>query len=121
MSNELWRRMLFLPEAASNFADPIDYLHLFVITTSMLAAAAVGAAALAFFVRFRRQSEDQLTQRVHPPFLLEVAFVSVPLAIFLLWFAIGFRDFVHINSPPKDAMDVYAMGKQWMWKFSYPD
>lgn len=118
---ELIRAILFLPEGASTFADRIDGLHMFVITVSMLAAAGTGAASLAFFVRYRRRSENQLSPRVHPPFLLEVAFVSVPLAFFLLWFAIGFRDFVHMNTPPADAMDVYVMGKQWMWKFSYPE
>jgi cytochrome c oxidase subunit II len=33
----------------------------------------------------------------------------------------GFRDYVHLAQPPKDALDVYVMAKQWMWKFSYPE
>src|SRR5256885_4849604 len=33
----------------------------------------------------------------------------------------GFRGYVRMQTPPPDAMDVYVMGKQWMWKFSYPD
>ena len=27
--------------------------------------------------------------------------------------------FVRLSTPPKDAMDVYVMGKKWMWKFAY--
>ena len=34
---------------------------------------------------------------------------------------IGYRDFVRLQTPPADAMDVYVMGKQWMWKFAYPE
>src|SRR5207237_10055608 len=25
------------------------------------------------------------------------------------------------QTPPSDSMDVYVMGKKWMWKFAYPD
>jgi cytochrome c oxidase subunit 2 len=28
---------------------------------------------------------------------------------------------VRLTTPPADSMDVYVMGKQWMWKFAYPD
>ena len=45
----------------------------------------------------------------------------MPLSLFLLWFRIGFGQFVALTTPPKDAMDVYVTGKQWMWKFAYPD
>ena len=31
----------------------------------------------------------------------------------------GFRDYVWYTTPPKNAMDVYVMGKKWMWKFAY--
>jgi cytochrome c oxidase subunit 2 len=43
------------------------------------------------------------------------------MVIFLLWFAIGYRDYVHMTTPPADSMDVYVMAKQWMWKFAYPE
>jgi cytochrome c oxidase subunit II len=44
----------------------------------------------------------------------------VPLGFFLLCFAIGFPLFVKLQTPPRDALDVYVMGKKWMWKFAYP-
>ena len=31
------------------------------------------------------------------------------------------RDFVRLQTPPANAMDVYVTGKQWMWKFAYPE
>ena len=118
--NELMRKILFLPEQASTWATEVDHLHYFVITVTMVSAAAVAAVAMLLFVRFRRRSEDQLTPHVEPKALHEVLFIGVPLAFFLLWFAIGFPLFVKLQSPPKDAMDVYVMGKKWMWKFAYP-
>ncbi|GAC1536631.1 MAG: cytochrome c oxidase subunit II [Myxococcales bacterium] len=119
--NEFLRRMLFLPEQASSFAQDVDRLHYFVILTTIVMSTAVGLTALAFFVRFRRRSENQTTPHVTPNTLVEATFIGVPLALFLLWFAIGYREYVKQTTPPPDSMDVYVMAKKWMWKFAYPD
>src|SRR5262249_25539137 len=119
--NELMRRMLFLPEQASTFALDVDRLHYFVITVTMVASFGVACVAIGFFWKYRRRRENQATPFIAPPPIFEVLAISVPLAFFLVWFAIGFRDFVKVSSPPPDAMDVYVQGKQWMWKFAYPE
>jgi cytochrome c oxidase subunit II len=120
--NELLRRFLFLPEQASAHAHEVDALHYFVITMTMIAAAGVFLTALVFFVRFRRKNENDTpaTPWVEPRPIHEVFFVGVPLAFFLIWFAIGFPQFVNTQTPPADAMDVFVQGKKWMWKFAYP-
>lgn len=119
--SDLANNILFLPERASTFADRVDFLHYFVVGTTMLMSAGVGLAALFMFFRYRRRVENQTTEYVVPNLTTEFLFVSVPLVFFLAWFAIGFRDFTWYTTPPKDSMDVYVMGKQWMWKFSYPE
>jgi cytochrome c oxidase subunit 2 len=118
--NELMRRLLFLPDQASDYAAQVDHLHFFVITVTMLGATGVAVAAIAFFLKYRRKSEHQTTPHVEPKPVHEVLFVAVPLGLFLLWFAIGFPLFVKLQTPPRDAMDVYVQGKKWMWKFAYP-
>ncbi len=117
---ELMRRLLFLPPEASAYAQDVDKLHFFVITVTMLGALGVAAVAIVFFVRYRRRSETAATPHVEPKALHEVIFVGLPLGFFLLWFAIGFPLFVKLQTPPRDSMDVYVMGKKWMWKFAYP-
>lgn len=119
--SDIANKILFLPERASTFADRVDVLHYFVVGTTMVMSAGVGLAALFFFFRYRRRVPNQTTEYVTPDLKTEFLFVSVPLVFFLAWFAIGFRDFTWVTTPPKDAMDVYVMGKQWMWKFAYPE
>jgi cytochrome c oxidase subunit 2 len=118
--NELMRKLLFLPPELSEHARQVDALHFFVISTTMVAAAGVFATALWFFVRYRRRPGDGATPRIEPKAIHEVLFVGVPLAFFLLWFAIGFPQYVRLQQPPRDAQDVYVQGKKWMWKFAYP-
>jgi cytochrome c oxidase subunit II len=119
--NDFLRNLLFLPEQASTFAQKVDSLHFFVVSVTMLMSLGVGTTAVFFFFRYRRRMEHQTTDYVVPSHKTEALFISVPLVFFLTWFAIGLRDYVHMNQPPKDAMDVYVMGKQWMWKFAYPE
>ncbi|RKH19107.1 cytochrome c oxidase subunit II [Corallococcus praedator] len=119
--SDLANQFLFLPERASTFAERVDFLHYFVVGTTMVMSTGVGLAALFMFFRYRRREAHQTTEYVVPDLKTEFLFVSVPLVFFLAWFAIGFRDFTWYTTPPKDSMDVYVMGKQWMWKFSYPE
>ncbi len=118
--NDLLRRLLFLPEQGSDYARSVDQLHYFVIITTMLGATAVFAATLVFIVRYRQRRARDTTPRVEPGVIHEVFFVGVPLVLFLTWFAIGFPQYVSLQSPPGDAMDVYVQAKKWMWKFAYP-
>jgi cytochrome c oxidase subunit II len=119
--NELLRRALFLPPQASAASVGIDHLHFFVILTTIVVSSVAGVLAVYFMARYRRRRRDQPTPHLEAPRWLEATFVLVPLSFFLLWFRIGFGQFVDMTSPPADAMDVYVTGKQWMWKFAYPE
>lgn len=118
--NDLLRRILFLPEQASTFAVGVDHLHYFIIIVTSVASVAIAVVALAFFFRYRARGPNEATPLINPSHGLEAGFILTPLILFLVWFAIGYRDYVKMDTPPADAMDVYVMGKQWMWKFAYP-
>ncbi len=119
--NDLMRRLLFLPEQASAHARDIDALHYFVITMTILGAAGVFLTSIYFFVRYRRRSDTDVTPVVTPKLIHEALFIGVPLTLFLVWFAIGYPQYMRLSLPPPDAMDIYVQGKKWMWKFAYPD
>src|SRR5205814_1126744 len=89
--------------------------------TTMIASASCGTAALLLFVRFRRRHLVERTRPIDAGWKFETATIIIPLSFFLAWWVMGFRGYVRMTTPPPDAMDVYVMAKQWMWKFSYPD
>ncbi|HYO59295.1 cytochrome c oxidase subunit II [Archangium sp.] len=119
--NELFRRILFLPEQASTISTDVDFLHYVIITTTMGVATLIFGTAAYFLIRFRRRSETDVTPKVVGTLGWEVLFVGLPLTTFLVWFFIGYHDFIRMQTPPPDAMDVYVVGKQWMWKFTHPE
>jgi cytochrome c oxidase subunit 2 len=102
-------------------ATEIDALHYFVIGVTMFASTLVGIVAWAFIVRYRRRTHLDTTVRVNATTAFEIPMIAGILALFILWWVIGFRQFVRMETPPSNALDVYVMAKQWMWKFSYPE
>ena len=103
----------------STFAVPVDRLHFFVITVTMIASTITGLMAFFFFFKYRERRPKQSTPVVVPSMRFEFVVIGVPLFFFLLWFVQGFNNYVWYTTPPKNATDVYVMAKKWMWKFSY--
>jgi cytochrome c oxidase subunit 2 len=123
--NEFFRRLLFLPEQGSDLAEEIDRLHYVVIGTTMAGATAVTLVALVLIVRYRARGPRLLLPLREPsPTLLlryELAGAGGLLALFLVWWWIGFRQYVRASVAPDGALPIYVVGKQWMWEFAYPN
>ena len=45
----------------------------------------------------------------------------IPFLVMLVMFAWGTKLYFENYTPPKDTLDIYVTGKQWMWKVQYPD
>jgi len=121
--NELMRKLLFLPEQASTVSRRIDTLHFFVITVTMLGATAVALASLYFLIRYRARpdSKDETSDERPIPVMFELTAFGGLLSLFILWWVIGFRQYVTISEPPRDSITIYVTAKQWMWSFAYPN
>jgi hypothetical protein len=52
--------------------------------------------------------------------LLEATWTIIPLGIFLFCFVWGALLYFRIYNPPTNAMNIYIVGKQWMWKAEHP-
>jgi heme/copper-type cytochrome/quinol oxidase subunit 2 len=52
---------------------------------------------------------------------LELTWTIVPLLISLGVFVWAGRLYFQMYDVPADAMEVYVIGKQWMWKFQHPE
>ena len=118
---ELFRALLGLPPAASTVANGVDMLHMFVISVTMAVSFYVFVAAAWFTVRNYRKRKGQLTEHLAATRLHEGVTIVIVLGMFLLWWVIGFRQYLHMARPPRDSEVVYVEAKQWMWKFSYTD
>ena len=52
--------------------------------------------------------------------LLEATWTIIPLGLFLIMFVWGALLYFRVYTPPANAMNIYVVGKQWMWKAEHP-
>jgi cytochrome c oxidase subunit 2 len=53
--------------------------------------------------------------------MLEITWTVVPLLITMVIFVWGASVFFAMSRPPDETLNVYVVGKQWMWKFQHLD
>lgn len=108
-------------------ARELDYLHYFVIGVTMAGATLVAMCAAYFILRYRqrpgetRPAQPSPSLRAPGAFWFELSVIGFLLMLFVGWWVLGFRQFVALEVPPSNALDVYVTAKQWMWTFAYPN
>ena len=118
LTNWLKNSALFPPEA-STIAPYADALYFFLIAITILGLVLVGALVIGFSVRYRKERSPEATQ-IEGSTLLEATWTLIPLGLFLVCFVWGALLYFRIYNPPSNAMQVYVVGKQWMWKAEHP-
>ena len=72
-----------------------------------------------FAILYRKDKNPVATQ-IEGSTLLEATWTIIPLALFLICFVWGAILYFRIYDPPTNAMNIYIVGKQWMWKAEHP-
>ena len=107
-----------LAQGASTAAERSDLLFNAMLVLCGAMALGVCIAITLFAVRYRhgaRVSRGRVGRQIG----LEIGWTLVPLALFLGLYAWAAHDFVQIYRPPADALPVYVVAKQWMWKLQH--
>jgi cytochrome c oxidase subunit 2 len=113
-----WR---IVPEQASTIAGRVDGLYGFLIGVTAFFTGLIFFLILYFALKYRRRPGNLLARYVGPHSLLEMTWIVIPLALAMVTFVWGARLYAMVMlSPPANALEVYAIGKQWMWKFQHP-
>ncbi len=116
--NWLTHFALFPPEA-STIAIQTDALYFFLVLISMVGMAIVVLLIVLFSVLYRKDRNPEATQ-IEGSTLLEATWTIIPLALFMVTFVWGALLYFRIYNPPTNAMNIYIVGKQWMWKAEHP-
>ncbi len=107
------------PAEASTIAPYMDALYFFLLAMTVVGIFLVGGLILVFGVRYRRVKNPVPTP-VEGSTLLAATWTIIPLGVFLVVFVWGALLYFRIYNPPVNAMNVYIIGKQWMWKAEHP-
>jgi cytochrome c oxidase subunit 2 len=103
------------PAEASTIAPYADALYAFLMAITVIGLVLVGALVFGFSIRYRKARNPIATQ-VEGSTLLEATWTIIPLALFMVAWIWGALLYFRIYDPPTNAMNIYVVGKQWMWK-----
>lgn len=109
----------FHPEQASVFAGEVDALYFVLWGLTILFTIIVAVMVLFFGIRYRKGAR---VDRSNPPShngALELAWSIIPLFLSLIVFVWGARLYADAYKVPDNAMQVYVIGKQWMWHMEH--
>jgi cytochrome c oxidase subunit 2 len=107
------------PEQASSFARDVDMLYFFIVAVSAFFALLVAVLVVIFGLKFRRKHAGEVGARIEGNLPMELLWSVIPTIIAMVMFGWGASVFYHLRRPPDEAMHIYAVGKQWMWKFQH--
>jgi cytochrome c oxidase subunit 2 len=107
------------PEQASSFAPEVDHLLYYLMVVATFFTLLIFGAIFYFAIRYRRRSDRELPNPVHGVLSLEIAWSVIPFGLTMVMFTWGAEIFFRESRPPDNAMQIYVVGKQWMWKLQH--
>jgi cytochrome c oxidase subunit 2 len=117
----MWQGFQIRPEQASTIAQGVDYLYYFLTAIDLFFTVVIFLTIFYFALRYRRRSEQQQAEQIEGSLPLEIAWTLIPLGLCVLVFLWGTSLFIRNARPPAASMEIFAVGKQWMWKLQHPE
>lgn len=116
----MWDFPLF-PEQASTLAGWVDGVFFYALAITVFFTVLICVLILFFAIKYRRGSRaDRSNPKTHNT-TIEVIWIGVPLAMAMVLFFASTYVFYHLYQYPKDASEIYVLGKQWMWEVQHPE
>ncbi len=107
------------PEQASTFAWQVDLLYFYLIVISVAFTIPIVVAIFFFAIKYREKEKFATPEEIHGSMVLEAGWSFLPFIISMTIFLGGAVVYYNQFTPPEDAMEVYVVGKQWMWKIQH--
>ena len=107
------------PDQASTHAGSVDALYFFLLAVSGFFSLLIAGLVVFFAVKYRRRSEAERPPAILGSLILELTWTLIPLAIVMVIFLWSTHLFFTMHRVPPDAMEIFVVGKRWMWKVQH--
>jgi cytochrome c oxidase subunit II len=115
----MFAQLQLFPDQASTSAVHVDRLLVFLLCVTGFFALLIVTLVIVFAVKYRRRPGAGPTPRIKGSTKLEVFWSAVPLALAMIMFMWGADVYFRLARAPRNAQEVYVVGKQWMWKIQH--
>ncbi|MGH9908184.1 MAG: cytochrome c oxidase subunit II [Pyrinomonadaceae bacterium] len=109
----------FVPPSASTLSGKVDALYFYLSGVTIFFTLLISGVLIFFVIKYRRRTPYEIPRPVAGSHKLETLWSVIPFIIAMTIFAWGAQVFFEQSKPPKNAVEVYVVGKQWMWKIQH--
>ena len=109
----------FVPESASTISGEVDALYFYISGVTVFFVLLISFVLVYFVIRYRRRNPFEIPRPIEGSTKLETLWSIIPLLIAMTIFFWGAKVYFAQYRPAKNAVDIYVVGKQWMWKFQH--
>jgi cytochrome c oxidase subunit 2 len=117
MQNTSW--VPLFPDQASTFAWQVDALYFYLIAISVFFTVGIVAAVFFFAIKYRAKEKFETPDEIHGSMVLETVWSIIPFIISMTIFLGGAIIYFQQYTSPPEGMEIYVVGKQWMWKIQH--
>jgi cytochrome c oxidase subunit II len=111
----------FQPPAASSIAQGVDTLYLVLSGITAFFTVLIFSIIFVFMVKYRRRKDDEIPVATHTPLVVELTWTIIPSLICAVLFVWAAALYVQNGRPPRSSIEVFVIGKQWMWHLQHPE
>jgi cytochrome c oxidase subunit 2 len=109
----------FMPPSASTLSDKVDALYFYLVGVTIFFTLLIWGVLSFFVIKYRRRNPYEIPRPVAGSIKLETMWSVIPLIIAMTMFGWGAQVFFQQWRPPANAVEIYVVGKQWMWKIQH--
>ena len=109
------------PERASTAANSVDAFLLYLLGVALFFSLLIIIGICYFSFKYRRRPTNLVGALVPGSTMLETSWMVVPFILAMIMFVWGAQLYMTLRRPPNDALEIFVVGKQWMWKLQHPE
>src|SRR5688500_19492048 len=100
-----------VPESASTFSWKVDALYFYLSGVTLFFTLLISGVLIFFVIKYRRRSPYEIPRPIAGSHKLETLWSVVPFLIAMSMFAWGAQLYFHQSRSPKNADEIYVVGK----------
>src|SRR4030095_4835076 len=110
-----------LPAQASTMAPIVDNLYFFILGVTAFFALLVVVLVVYFAVKYRDDTGLKVGSPITGSIPLEIGWSLIPFLVAMAIFVWATVVFFQLVRAPDQTLDIYSVGKRWMWRFQHVD
>lgn len=109
----------WMPIEGTDQAAGLDWLYYGALGLTAFWTLVITGAVVYFCIKYRARPGHRAQPSSAHNDALEITWTIVPSIIVVIMFVVGWRAYVDLVTPPRNALEIQVRGQKWNWQFTH--